>query len=74
MDDFGIEQSMRKDIFALVDAAFKQNETLDSESRRLLEKEHKDYVRNGLNLPAGPKRDRFKEIKKRSEPVVDRIL
>ena len=65
MDDFGIEQSMREDIFALVDAAFKQNETLDSESRRLLEKEHKDYVRNGLNLPAGPKRERFKEIKKR---------
>jgi metallopeptidase MepB len=30
-----------------------------------LEKEHKDYIRNGLGLPAGPLRDRFKEIKKR---------
>ncbi|KAJ9630594.1 metalloendopeptidase [Taxawa tesnikishii (nom. ined.)] len=65
MDDFGIESSMREDVFKLVDAVLKKNESLDPESRRLLEKEHKDYIRNGLGLPAGPKRDRFKEIKKR---------
>ncbi|KAL5341886.1 peptidase family M3-domain-containing protein [Aspergillus crustosus] len=65
MDDFLIESSMREDIFKLVDAVLKKNESLDPESRRLLEKEHQDFVRNGLNLPAGPLRDRYKEIKKR---------
>ena len=65
MDDFGIESIMREDVFALVDAALKKNESLDAESRRWLEKDHKSYIRNGLGIPAGPKRDRFKEIKKR---------
>jgi metallopeptidase MepB len=65
MDDFSIEASMREDVYKLVDAALKKGDTLDPESQRLLEKEHKSYIRNGLNIPAGPKRDRFKEIKKR---------
>ena len=65
MDDYSIEASMREDVFKLVDAALKKNDQLDAESQRLLEKEHKLFVRNGLNIPAGPKRDRFKEIKKR---------
>lgn len=65
MDDYSIEASMREDVFKLVDAALKKGEKLEPESQRLLEKEHKSYVRNGLNIPAGPKRDRFKEIKKR---------
>ncbi|OAP59905.1 hypothetical protein AYL99_04907 [Fonsecaea erecta] len=65
MDDFSIEAAMREDVFNLVDAVLKKGDKLDAESQRLLEKEHKSYVRNGLNIPAGPKRDRFKEIKKR---------
>ncbi|PPJ60751.1 hypothetical protein CBER1_02320 [Cercospora berteroae] len=68
MDDFSIESSMREDIFKLVDAAFKKqkdDQKLDAESRRLLEKDHKGYIRMGLGIPAGPDRDRFKEIKKR---------
>ncbi|KIW91891.1 uncharacterized protein Z519_07861 [Cladophialophora bantiana CBS 173.52] len=65
MDDFSIEAAMREDVFNLVDAVLKKGEKLDPESQRLLEKEHKAFVRNGLNIPAGPKRDRFKEIKKR---------
>jgi metallopeptidase MepB len=65
MDEAYIEASMREDVFNLVDAVLKKGEKLDPESQRLLEKEHKGYVRNGLNIPAGPKRDRFKEIKKR---------
>jgi metallopeptidase MepB len=69
MDDYGIESSMREDIFKLVDAAFRKDEKLDPESRRLLEKDHKSYVRNGLGIPAGPKRDRFKEIKKRLSEI-----
>ncbi|KAI2628422.1 peptidase family M3 [Xylaria nigripes] len=69
MDDFSIECSMREDIYALVEAAFQSQKTnepdLDSESLRFLEKERKSYIRNGLGLPKGPQRDRFKEIKKR---------
>ncbi|KAF2787398.1 zincin [Melanomma pulvis-pyrius CBS 109.77] len=65
LDDFGIESSMRQDVFDLVDAVLKKKESLDPESQRLLEKDHKSYIRNGLNVPAGPQRDRFKEIKKR---------
>ncbi|KAJ5501912.1 Peptidase M3A/M3B [Penicillium fimorum] len=65
MDEFFIEAVMREDVFGLVDAVLRRNESLDPESRRLLEKEHKDFVRNGLGLPAGPQRLRFKEIKKR---------
>ncbi|OAL63865.1 hypothetical protein A7C99_4516 [Trichophyton rubrum] len=69
MNDFGIESAMREDLYKLVDAAVKKNEKLDPESQKLLEKEHKDYLRNGLGLPAGPKRDRFKEIKKRLSDI-----
>ncbi|KAF1960807.1 zincin [Byssothecium circinans] len=69
LDDFGIESSMREDIFTLVDAVLKKKEELEPESKRLLEKDHKSYIRNGLNVPAGPKRDRFKEIKKRLSEI-----
>lgn len=50
-----------------MDAVFQKKDSLDldPESLRLLEKERKSYIRNGLNIPEGPKRDRFKEIKKR---------
>jgi len=65
LDDFAIETAMHEDLYKLVDAVLKKNEDLDPESYQLLGKEHKDYIRNGLKLPAGPKRDRFKEIKKR---------
>lgn len=62
-DNFSIEASMREDVFKLVDALLKKGEKLDPESQRYLEKEHKNFVRNGMSLPAGPKRDRFKAIK-----------
>ena len=69
MDEFGIEASMREDIFQLVDAVVKKGEELDAESKRLLEKDHKGYIRMGLGVPAGPKRDRFKDIKKRLSEI-----
>ena len=69
MDEFGIEASMREDIFKLVDAAYKKGEKLDPESQRLLEKERKSYITNGLGIPAGSQRDRFKEIKKRLSQI-----
>ena len=69
LDDFAIESSMREDVYQLVDAALKKGEKLDAESQRLLEKERKSYIQNGLGIPAGPKRDRFKEIKKRLSQI-----
>ncbi|KAL3428485.1 metallopeptidase [Phlyctema vagabunda] len=69
MDDFGIEASMREDVFKLVDAAYNRKASLDPESQRLLEKERKSYITNGLGIPAGPQRNRFKEIKKRLSQI-----
>lgn len=71
MDEFNIEMGMREDVFRLVEAVFKAGgaEGLDSESARLLEKELKGYLKNGLGLPAGPQRDRFKEIKLRLSQI-----
>ena len=65
LNSFSIESSMREDIYQLVDAVFQKKPQLESEPQRLLEKERKSFIRNGLNLPVGPKRDRFKEIKLR---------
>ncbi|KAF2152008.1 metallopeptidase MepB [Myriangium duriaei CBS 260.36] len=65
MDEFSIESSMREDVFKLIQAALDKKEKLDPESQRLLEKTHKGYVKMGLSIPAGEKRDRFKAIKKR---------
>ncbi len=69
LDDFSIESSMREDVYKLVDAALTKEEKLDPESQRLLEKERKSYIHNGLGISAGPKRDRFKEIKKRLSQI-----
>jgi metallopeptidase MepB len=66
-NEFDIECKMREDVFNVVNGAFEQraSEKLDTESLRVLEKERKRYIRNGLLIPAGEKRDRFKEIQKR---------
>lgn len=74
MDEFGIECGMREDVYKLVDATFNvyggkdgiaKASGIDGEQARMLEKDVKGYIKNGLGLPAGPQRDRFKEIKKR---------
>ena len=66
-DDFGIECKMREDVFKVVDGAYgsRAEQKLDKEPLHILEKERKGYIKNGLRLPAGAQRDRFKEIKKR---------
>ncbi len=66
--EYAIESYMREDAFNLVDQVFKKqkdDQSLDTESRKYIEKTHKGYVNMGLGIPAGPQRDRFKEIKKR---------
>lgn len=68
-NEFDIESSMREDVFKLVEAAANKKEALDPESERLLEKSHKGYLRYGLGIPAGPDRDRFKEIKKKLSTI-----
>lgn len=54
LDDFA---RMREDLFQLVDAIWKKNEDLDTESRLLLDRSHKDFTRDGLASPAGLQRE-----------------
>ncbi|KAA8906667.1 hypothetical protein FN846DRAFT_713323 [Sphaerosporella brunnea] len=67
LDEFGIESSMREDIFKLVSAVYKSNEKkpIDKspEAIRVLEKMNEEYERNGLGLNEKD-RARFKDIKK----------
>ena len=66
----GLTASLQKDKDRLIDAALAKTAGLDDvESARLLEKERKSYIRNGLGLPEGPKRDRFKAIKMRLSQI-----
>ena len=72
LDEFSIECNMREDVFKLVEGVYNRKADaadMDPESRHLLEKEYKGYIKNGLGLPAGEKRDRFKEIKKRLSQI-----
>jgi metallopeptidase MepB len=62
LDNFGTELAMRADLWMLIDAVVKKAEKLDSESERLLRREHRTFQDNGLGLPA-TSRERFGEIK-----------
>ncbi|KAK2757150.1 metallopeptidase [Colletotrichum kahawae] len=63
--DYQLEASMNEHVFKLVDAVFKatDQQSLDPESRNFLIKKHKEFVKNGLRIPAGKQRERFKEIR-----------
>jgi metallopeptidase MepB len=66
----GLSDSVEKNKDRLIDNALAKSAGLpDAETARLLEKERKSYIRNGLGLPEGEKRDRFKEIKKRLSQI-----
>lgn len=68
MNNSAIEAPMRKDIFQLIDSVYKKlnnHEKSERESRRLLEKVHKEYVPMGPEIPEGPQRDRLKVFSKR---------
>lgn len=65
--DYTTESSMREDLYLLVEAIYrkqKDDPSLDAESRFLLQKEYKAYLRMGFGLPPS-KRNRLPEIKKR---------
>jgi len=63
---FKVETAMNEDLFALVDAVLQsRTEELDGDTRRWLEKVRREHVTNGLSLPRGSDRERFKEIKTR---------
>ncbi|KAI4763194.1 metallopeptidase MepB [Aureobasidium sp. EXF-3400] len=68
LDNFNSEIAMREDLFVIIDSVVKRNEALDSESERLLRKEHRTFYDNGLGLPAAA-RDRFNEIKTRINTI-----
>lgn len=67
LQEFSTECIMRQDIFRLVNALHRKIASLglNPESLRLLEKAHKGYISNGLGIPLGPQRDRFREINAR---------
>ncbi|KAI5285188.1 hypothetical protein KEM54_000762 [Ascosphaera aggregata] len=72
MEEYSIEISMRDDMFQIIKAIWEKelkNRTLDDEDYRILEKDYRAYLRMGLGIPAGPKRDRFKEIKMRLSQI-----
>lgn len=71
LNDFDTDTSMREDIYKLVKAVYQKGEKLDPESKQLLEENHKGYIRNGLDLPAGPLRNRFKEIEKSLDDKIE---
>ncbi|KAL8750571.1 MAG: hypothetical protein Q9184_006380 [Pyrenodesmia sp. 2 TL-2023] len=66
LNDFAAETALREDLFVLIDAVWKKRteEDLDTESLLLLEKEHRRFICDGSGLPAGQKRERFREIKR----------
>ncbi|KAK0631295.1 hypothetical protein B0T14DRAFT_489880 [Immersiella caudata] len=58
--------SMREDVFRLVDAAYQRGgDTLDPESQRVLLRTRQQYIRDGVALPVGPTRDRYRAIAER---------
>ncbi|KAJ1976919.1 metalloendopeptidase [Dimargaris cristalligena] len=66
LQEFEIECGMREDVFKVVDVVFKKTDraALAPEDRRLLEKIHRDYRRDGLALPK-PQLEELKTIRKR---------
>jgi len=60
-----VDFDMREDIYMLVQAVYEKKEPLDQESQKLLEKTRKNFIDNGVGIPTGPKRERFREIQKR---------
>lgn len=66
LEAFKSEVATDEKLFALIDAVYqKPQQHLDAESMRYLAKVHRDHTANGMSLPAGPQRGRFKAIQAR---------
>lgn len=67
LQDFQVETCLNEPLYKLIDAAYQaiDTESPDVEARRYLDRRRRDFAVNGLSLPAGPQRERFKEIKSR---------
>jgi Zn-dependent oligopeptidase len=65
LDECALETTMREDLFLLIAVVVKKSEELDDQDQHYLMKQHQMFVRNGLTLPPGSQRDRFKAIKER---------
>jgi len=67
LDSFDIESGMREDLFKLVDSVFQGQKTLaadmEADSQRLVTVTRRDYISNGLGIPAGPKRERYRALR-----------
>ncbi|KAJ0343728.1 hypothetical protein KNSL1_009997 [Colletotrichum chrysophilum] len=72
--DYQLEASMNEDVFKMVDSVFAtaDKQSLDPESRNLLSKKYKEFVKNGLRIPSGERRDRFKEIRSRIDALTSK--
>lgn len=63
-DDLVVEGASNDSLFRLIDAAARRNESLGPEDARYLAIKRRQYVRNGMLLPASQDRERLREIKR----------
>lgn len=73
---YDVDCGMREDVFRLIDAAYatRESQGLDEEAMRLLERERRKYVQNGLLLPPGPERRRFEDVRKRISQLCNEAM
>lgn len=64
IDEFEIEKAMHRGLFAAVQSVLARGEPLNGEPKRLLEKVHTGFLRNGLALSEGDS-ERLGHIKRR---------
>ena len=65
LNKFDIESGLRRDIFALIDAVVRKNESLDGECRYALEKIHRAFIKHGVAISDASERSRFEHIQNR---------
>ncbi|KAK0625878.1 hypothetical protein B0T14DRAFT_420862 [Immersiella caudata] len=76
LDELYLQLQHRDDIYRLVDAVrhsinSKKSPEPEPEGRHFLEQIHRDFLQNGLNLPAGPLRERYVSIRRRINSLSD---
>ncbi|KAK1674015.1 metallopeptidase MepB [Colletotrichum godetiae] len=67
-----VESATNEALFTLVDAVYNdtaETRYLNPEARNYLHKKHKEFVKNGLRIAAGPDRDRFRVIRAEIETL-----